>query len=812
MRTWELSAADPGAYTLAADARCGPVDYTNDAIWELSLRTGEPPAITLHTTLGLRLRGLRLFPRFSDENGELSDPNRFALPPRVATFFPNYLRVNCAPYEGMATTLEYWTPDSHTVCGRITLANNRLTERIFTLEWVGMLTDAEGHNRFLPRQIESTDTLCAEFSDNCLLLMLSGGPQAVSSPQPALKSALVLKPGTTHTLTWALTQNASPEAALERGREVLALPWEKHIAALEALNGGQLEIETGDPDWDAAFALAQKTAFGLLMSAPNAALPHLSFVSSRHPDQGYSLKGDGSDYVSSWRGQSVLETEFLIGQLLPSAPQICLGLLENFLAASGEDGFVDHQPGLVGQRSGWLAAPFLTALAWEIYQYTQDDEALRRVYPPLRAYLHRWFDRENDRDQDGFPEWTHPRQIGLEEHISFGDGRPRGEEEPLTWVETPALAALLLREIQALTAIQGALDLPPDEDLLRHARELRQHLAALWDEQNACFARRDRETHLRQRGERIGQLQGPGELTLERDFPQPVRLLLRLQGEDTSPRAAEIYLHGLNLKGQPRMEKFVSGRAGWLTPTLAFLSHRTYLRVERVDVRGVGAADRLQIEVADLSAPDISDFLPLLSEGGASERIRQMVDETLLNADRFWKRYGLPLALPPSDSEENTLSMTTSALWCSLIGRGLVQRGYRQQAAQLLTRLMDAIVRQLKGQKAFSQYYHAIEGRGAGQRHALSGLAPQRFFLETLGVRILSPQRVVLEGQNPFPWPVTLRFRGLVIRREADKTRLTFPGGQTAVIKDPRPTLIELENPNHASESNAQTPAADSHA
>ena len=51
--------------TLAADVRFCQPDYTNDIIWEMSLTNGEPVAVALQTTLGLRARSLRLFPIFS---------------------------------------------------------------------------------------------------------------------------------------------------------------------------------------------------------------------------------------------------------------------------------------------------------------------------------------------------------------------------------------------------------------------------------------------------------------------------------------------------------------------------------------------------------------------------------------------------------------------------------------------------------------------------------------------------------------------------------------------------------------------------
>jgi hypothetical protein len=61
-------------------------------------------------------------------------------------------------------------------------------------------------------------------------------------------------------------------------------------------------------------------------------------------------------------------------------------------------------------------------------------------------------------------------------------------------------------------------------------------------------------------------------------------------------------------------------------------------------------------------------------------------------------------------------------------------------------------------------------------------LFPVFLFLEVLGVRFLGRRKVRLEGTNPFPWPVEVRWRGLRVRRESGSTRITFPDGEEAVI------------------------------
>jgi hypothetical protein len=80
MRDWSLASGDPLCLTLAADSRLSVPDYLNDHIWELIIGGGEPAALALRTTYGLRAKTMRLFLRFSEGKTSVSDPAAFASP------------------------------------------------------------------------------------------------------------------------------------------------------------------------------------------------------------------------------------------------------------------------------------------------------------------------------------------------------------------------------------------------------------------------------------------------------------------------------------------------------------------------------------------------------------------------------------------------------------------------------------------------------------------------------------------------------------------------------------------------------------
>ena len=106
---------------------------------------------------------------------------------------------------------------------------------------------------------------------------------------------------------------------------------------------------------------------------------------------------------------------------------------------------------------------------------------------------------------------------------------------------------------------------------------------------------------------------------------------------------------------------------------------------------------------------------------------------------------------------------------------------------------MKAVVNNLKHEAAFRRYYHAETGQGVGERNALNGLAPLGAFIDVLGVRLISPRKVGISGFNPFPFPVTVKYRGLTVLRQKDKTVVIFPDGQTATVTDSTPQIVSCE-------------------
>jgi hypothetical protein len=364
----------------------------------------------------------------------------------------------------------------------------------------------------------------------------------------------------------------------------------------------------------------------------------------------------------------------------------------------------------------------------------------------------------------------------------------------VTTAESPALSAFLYRELTTLRRIARVLERDDEIPALEAAAAvLREAVEQSWDEGAASYADRDRDTHVSTRAERLGERSGPGLIPLKREFAEPVRLFLNIETDRTVRRHPAVFVHGRSASGQPRVERIADDQIRWMPGWGRCTGRRVYSAIHKIDVRGLEADDRITISSVGYSYQDHSTLAPLWAGIPGEERAKRLVEETITNPQRFWRSYGLPATVLPPQAPEARILETAHIPWNVLAAEGLLQYGYRAQAAELVTRLMRAVVQTLKREAAFRRYYHADTGAGVGERNGLNGLAPVGLYLDVLGVRLISSRKVGLSGFNPFPLPVTVKYRGLTVLRQKDKTIVIFPDGQTVTVDDPSPRIVSYE-------------------
>ncbi len=794
MRDWSLSPGDPLYLSIAADARLCQPDYLNDHIWEVELGSGdaERAFVSLYTTFGLRARSMRIFLRFTENHISVTDPNTFVVKPSLRRFHPNFLALDFVPFENLNVTTEYWVPESHAVAGRVILSNKSTAVRQIQLEVCAALAPLDGQS-IIPTQQQLVNILAGQTSGIAPVIFMTGGPKHGTNTHASLLLDLELGPGATRQIAFAEAALDTVATSFELARHTAARPWESERARVELLNVSQtLDIRTGDPDWDAAFAFSQTAAFGLFFSESEH-LPHPSFVTTRQPDNGFSRKGDGADYPPAWSGQSLLDT-YYISSILYGAPQVTKNLILNFLATQDEDGEVDGRPGIAGQRGKVLAAPLLASLVWKYYQSTEDETFLADIFPKLIKFFWSWFSSAHDRNRDGAPEWDNLLQTGFDDNPIFDVWHPWSQGLDISLVHSPSLEAMLYREAKSIEDIARKLGKPDEETLLvtAQAEILKTSLVAGWNPNQSFYSYRDRETKQISTGKVIARKKGDGNMRPKAEFQTGVRLLVEIQTKNPAARRPEVEISEFFSKSKGEIETIQGHQFQWRTGGLVATTQKLFTRVGRVSVMGLDEKDKVVVKLIDTTGEDLTLALPLWAQIPEAQQANAMIGRNLMTADRFDRPFGLPSLVASPDPDADSVSMSVLLPWNQLIGEGLLAYGFRAETTRLTAHLMNAVIQNLKQNRSFYQRYHAEKGTGIGERNSLQGFAPVGLFMQTLGVTILSQQKVRLEGKNLFPWAVTIKYKGLTVVRGLEQTTVTFPNGESVIVKEEAPCVVEM--------------------
>ncbi len=795
MRTWSVPVQPSMAFRLAADSRLSRPDYVNDQCWEFRSSAGDPPALCFSTTYGLRAREMRLFVAFGREAEYVTDPAQFASPPILKQVFPNYLSLQFAPFSRLEARLEVWVPDSHSLAGRVRLTNLDGARHRARLVLHAAFLPGENPEPMHEAMAQGVNLLVGRTADLVPVVFLAGGASPAQAAHPALAVTFELEPGEGKAVGWAEVALGSMEESFLLARELVGRPWDEEIARLEMVNHGQVEIESGDPDWDFALKMAQQAALGSFVG-PTPHLPHRSFVCVRAPDRGHSARGDGGDHPLGWDGQSVQDVYAIVPMVLPAAPDWAKGLVLNYLAVQSADGAIDGRPGLGGQRSKALAAPLLASLTWRIYQHTEDRPFLEACFDRLLEFLDAWFTPAHDRDQDGFPEWDHTVQAGFDDWPTFAPWGDWGQGLELTKAETPDLGAYLYRE--CLSLMEAARELGRGEVVARlkeRAERLRARVRASWSGQTATYHHLDRDLHVSPNGELLGE--GVGEFTvrLERDFSPGARVLVRCRGPEAEAASLKVTIKGRATRGRGTSERLTRVDCRWFWGQGSATSNRAYASLQEITVRGLSAAFLTWIFAADYSRQDATVLLPLWAGIPEGQRAGILIDRALLDPKRFWCAFGIAsnAASDPAFSPDHRTGVGAVQMsWNEMLGEGLLAYGRRAEAAELTRRLMAAAAGCVRRHGGFRRWYRPDDGAGFGEADHPAGLPPLPLFLSCLGVRLITPRKVRLEGSNPFPWPVTIRWRGLEVRRESGSAAVVvFPDGERVQVSGEEARTVE---------------------
>ncbi len=221
-----------------------------------------------------------------------------------------------------------------------------------------------------------------------------------------------------------------------------------------------------------------------------------------------------------------------------------------------------------------------------------------------------------------------------------------------------------------------------------------------------------------------------------------------------------------------------------------YTTRNFFSELTRFDVSRMADGGKGRLATPDYTLEDVTLLLPLWAGLPNRDQTKKMVEKTLI------KRYVLPFGIPccPGllEAAQPGSQMLVSLPWNQLIIEGLIENGYVHEAADIFTRLMNAMLASLRQNGTFRECYNAQTGQPFGETNILRGLPPLGLFLQILGIKSIQADQVILHGFNPFSWPVTVKYHGITITRHPKDTVVTFPGGQAITVNGPGPHRVTL--------------------
>ena len=773
---------DPLLLTLSSDLRFEIIRHkTNQPpyLWQIEWCRGEPPSLSIKTDFSLQARSFQLFPRFCENDNCVIDPKSFATEPVVTEIFTNYASLTFAPLPELDVEIEYWVPATTILAIRTTIKNKQSITRKIDLEWISLLNPLKKGKIMNSARINNTTILAGQTENISPVLLFHGGGTFNNDLYPSLKKSFSLSPNESVKAVCLLSACNNLEETFQNSEKIFSLNWDAEIAKIEIKNSKNIQIETGNPDWNIAFKLSQNLAYQLVntnqpVSSSSSAIEQETIAQSEGNNAIYHLDDP----------LTVLDIYYLL--LNPLA----LDCDSSSLVFKHLISRITNNKSPEQQKQPFL--PVLASLALSIYKKCANIDLLASSLTPIVNNFLAWFNSENDRDQDNFPEWHSIQQLDFHEHPLFTLNKKYPFATDTTTVESPALIAFLLQELNDISKISEILGEPSQIPNTKSLKEnLIKHLNDTWDDNNSIFRYRDRDSHFTNTAYVLSKTSGNQSVQLNKTLRMPSRIIITVQLSSSTinnkGKNPKFFIHGTNINKVHKVEKLVAKILNANIDYLSLTSEEIYSTVETIEIFGLNEKDKVGISTPNHRVEDITLSFPLWQSPLEKDKIQTFLKDFISNPNKFMTPYGLA-----SISQDSIHLPVIHPIHNFILGSNLANSGEYKLAANIVTRLMKAIINNLKWEQCFRQYYDARTGKGIGKKNHISGTAPIGLFLMSLGIEIFSPKKVLLRHKNPYPWKVSIKYKGLKIIRGKKNTTITFPSGQTITTSNPKPQLIEL--------------------
>jgi hypothetical protein len=291
----------------------------------------------------------------------------------------------------------------------------------------------------------------------------------------------------------------------------------------------------------------------------------------------------------------------------------------------------------------------------------------------------------------------------------------------------------------------------------------------------------------------LGKLKGAGVIEVQKEFPHPVRPMIHIKSKKEGTRPVQIYINGVSTNGSHRVDHITPYQIHWHLNSGYFTSEYIYKTIEQIEITGILPDDEVIIQTPCLTFIDQTLLLPLWAGTASEDKAKILINLTIMNKKRFLSPFGIRSYVDFQNLNETPEEApTTHLLWESLILDGMIRYGERKKAAEVFTRMMKAVVHSLNTDMTFHNFYHSETGKPLGTTNSLTSLIPIGLLLNILGVKIINSSKVEITGSNPFPWPVTIKFRGLTIVQQEKKALVIYADGQNITVDNNQPQIISL--------------------
>jgi hypothetical protein len=774
------------SFILCTDGQFMPYEPEKDQVWSFNIEKTNHSPFYLHTTYGLRAVSMRVFPNLKIGNQQILDENQLIQQPQVTAYTPGYLCL-VAESNSLLLKFDFFLPEPEVLVGTIKVENK--TEKLIelTVEMAAILVPMKNGSPTRAEK-EGVHHIVSGITENlCPVLFMNSGPIGVNNPYPALSMSMTLPAYEQKEVTWALVSKASRSVSFAKAQSILTSDW-KRMANVQNKAGERsfIDIRTGNPDWDAAFALAQPTAMTHLAEGAHAKTKPL-FLRARLPDVPLARQKN----IREMDDLTSLEAVHLSQVILPAHSEILIGQVEKYL------GHLQTEKTLLSRvnTSPFIHAhpelPLLAHLCLELYKINQDQHLLKAVFHPLCKIIDFWLKPEDKNQTIKLPSWESPSQLQIESGLyPFEHWGESAQGIDTKTVASPALVSLLYAETMAMQKISGILgEEKAQQNFQSMANALEQALHEFWDETGQIFTYRDQQSFRSPSHELHLSIPAQSTIQVNKIFSEPQRLLCHLFAVDEKTKVCSIQLTGKDEHGSTIVEVFKNDQIHWIMKTAHLTSKNLFSTLHSVNTTGLKEDDRFEIETVDLSKPDITCLLPLWS-GGIEQEHLKILAETFLDPTKEDFSTGIPEVWQGKHKLPENLPVFINIIWNTFIIEGLLNQGYPIQAREHFKNLMDTISSALKNYKAFYAANEKASKRPAGGANAIGGLPPLRLFLKIAGIQLFSPDRIALWGENPFPWPIEVHWQGLSIIKEGLHTRVTFPSGANMVNDSAEPVLL----------------------